>query len=479
MDELVFILQVPLHERNDSVKKMISTVVGLAALGLVATAAQAKVSAAEAAKLGTSLTCVGAEKGANADGSIPAFSGKWLGTPPGLTYKPNVGQHHPDPYASEQPKFVVTAANMAQYAAHLTDGQEKMLKKYPTFKIPVYATHRDFRMDDSVCAVSKKNAESAELSANGLDGKGFFYGGVPFPIPKTGLEVLYNAMSSRRSYTAVANRDTAVVSPTGNKYWSQSKFTSFVPANSPAFVGKPVDTSGDAIAAYVKAQMLKPAQSKGLQILVKEPVTYSRPRLTWLYEPGTRRVRQAPEFGFDQPLEGTFGAMTIDEDGLFNGSPERYNFKLLGKKEIFIPSNSYKVNSNAVKYDALLTPNHANPDFIRYELRRVWVIEGTLKPGYRHIYAKRVMYIDEDSWNSTIADYYDGRGDVYKHNFINWFYAFDLKSQEQGVSFYHDLTSGKYVAYNLFQQMPNGPILNKGGMSESEFTTTVLGQSGS
>ena len=143
------------------------------------------------------------------------------------------------------------------------------------------------------------------------------------------------------------------------------------------------------------------------------------------------------------------------------------------------PSFAIKVNSNAVKYDALLTPNHANPDFIRYELRRVWVIEGTLKPGYRHIYAKRVMYIDEDSWNSTIADYYDGRGDVYKHNFINWFYAFDLKSQEQGVSFYHDLTSGKYVAYNLFQQMPNGPILNKGGMNESEFTTTVLGQSGS
>ena len=447
-----------------------TTVASLAALGLVAGAAQAKVTAAEAAKLGTTLTCVGAEKSANADGSIPEFSGKWLGTPPGIAYKPNAGQHSPDPYAAEQPKFVITAANMAQYASHLTPGQEKMFKKYASFKIPVYATHRDFRMDDSVCAASKKNAESAELSANGLDGKGFFYGGVPFPIPKTGLEVLYNAMSSR---------DTAVVSPSGSKFWSQSKFTSFVPANSPAMSGKPVDTSGEAIAAYVKAQMLKPAQSKGLQILVKEPVTYSRPRLTWLYEPGTRRVRQAPEFGFDQPLEGTFGAMTIDEDGLFNGSPERYNFKLVGKKEIFIPANAYKVNSNTVKYDALLTPNFANPDFMRYELRRVWVVEATLKPGFRHIYAKRVMYIDEDSWNTTVADYYDGRGDVYKHNFINWFYAFDLKSQEQGASFYHDLTSGKYVAYNLFQQMPTGPILNKGGLSESQFTTTELGQSGS
>ena len=460
-------------------KKLMSTVAGLAALGLVAGAAQAKVTAAEAAKLGTTLTCVGAEKSANADGSIPEFSGKWLGTPPGIAYKPNVGQHHPDPYASEKPKFIITAANMAQYASHLTPGQEKMFKKYASFTMPVYATHRDFRMDDSVCAVSKKNAESAELSANGLDGKGFFYGGVPFPIPKTGLEVLYNAMSSRRSYTAVANRDTAVVSPSGSKFWSQSKFTSYVPANSPESVGKPVDTSGAAIAAYVKAQMLKPAQSKGLQILVKEPVTYSRPRLTWLYEPGTRRVRQAPEFGFDQPLEGTFGAMTIDEDGLFNGSPERYNWKLLGKKEIFVPANAYKINAGNVKYDALLTPNHANADFMRYEQRRVWAIEATLKPGFRHVYAKRVIYVDEDFWNMVVSDYYDGRGDVYKHSFINWFYAYDLKSTEIGASFYHDLTSGRYVAYQLFQQMPVGPVLNKGGLSEKNFTTAELGASGS
>lgn len=285
-------------------KKSLSTVLALSLLGMAAGAAQAKVSAAEAAKLGTTLTCTGAEKAGNADGSIPAFSGKWLGAPDGVSYKNNVGQHIADPYASEQPKFVITAANMAQYAKFLTDGQEKMFKKYPnTFKIPVYPTHRDFRLDDSHCEATKKAATSTELSANGLDAAGGIYGSVPFPLPKTGMEVLYNAMTARRSFTSTVDRDTAVVSPNGNKFWSQSKFTSWTPANNPANFGKPVDTAAnEGIAAFVLAQMLKPAQSKGLKILVKEPIFYTQKRLTWLYEPGTRRVRQAPEFGFDLSL---------------------------------------------------------------------------------------------------------------------------------------------------------------------------------
>ncbi len=462
-------------------KTQLSTLVGLAVLSMAAGTVQAKVSAAEAGKLGTSLTCTGAEKAGNADGSIPAFSGKWLGAPAGVAYKPNVGQHHADPYAAEKPKFVITAENLAQYEKNLTPGQVAMFKKYPkTYKVPVYPTHRDFRLDDSICAATKAAATTTELSADGLDVKGGIYGSIPFAIPKNGAEVLYNAMTARRSFTATVDRDTAVVSPNGNKFWSQSKFTSWVPANNPANFGKPVDpNANEGMAAFVLAQMLKPAQSKGMKILVKEPITYTKKRLTWIYEPGTRRVRQAPEFGFDQPLEGTFGAMTIDEDGLFNGSPERYNWKLLGKKEIYVPANAYKVNSNTVTYDALLTPNHPNPDFMRYELRRVWEIEGTLKKGFRHMYAKRVIYVDEDFWNMTLSDYYDGRGQVYKHSQINWFYAYDLKSPELGASFYQDLTSGKYVAYQLFQQMKTGPILNQGGLSEKNFTTTELGASGS
>ena len=160
----------------------------LGALGasvlLCATAAQAKVSAAEAERLGKDLTCIGAEKAGNKDGSIPAFSGKWLGTPPGIPYRPHVGQFSPDPYANEKPLFVVTAENMSQYEDKLTDGQKAMFQKYPaSFKIPVYPSHRDFRYSDEICAAIKKNALGAELTDGGLGVKSF-KGVIPFPIPK-------------------------------------------------------------------------------------------------------------------------------------------------------------------------------------------------------------------------------------------------------------------------------------------------------
>ena len=48
--------------------------------------ALAKAAADEIAKLGTTLTPMGAIKEGNADGSIAPWSGKWLGTPPGISF---------------------------------------------------------------------------------------------------------------------------------------------------------------------------------------------------------------------------------------------------------------------------------------------------------------------------------------------------------------------------------------------------------
>ena len=51
---------------------------------------------------------------------MPEFTGKWLGTPPGIDYKPHTGQHPPDPYKNEKPLFTIPAENLAQYAERLT-----------------------------------------------------------------------------------------------------------------------------------------------------------------------------------------------------------------------------------------------------------------------------------------------------------------------------------------------------------------------
>lgn len=455
---------------------LIPTVV-VSALLCSSSVALAKVSPEEAAKLGESLTCMGAEAGANKAGTIPAYTGKWLGTPPGVEYTPHVGQHPVDPYAGEKPVLVIDGSNWQQYADNLTAGQKAMFERYPdSFKMPVYPGHRDFRYPDKICEVSKQNAVTAELIDEGFGFTGY-KGAIPFPIPNTdskdvAMQLLANQNFPYRPFSYKTVQDVADVASDGSKAWGRTENGGLNLTSLPEEVGAPME----GVMAYSINSTLLPVREKGSSSVTSEPVNFARgTRLAWNYNPGTRRVRQLPEYGFDTPLAGTSGKVTLDSARLFNGSPERYEWVSLGKKEIYIPANAYKIHDKSVKYDDLLTNGHANPDYMRYELRRVWVLEGRLKDGYRHRYGKRTMYLDEDSWHGVIADFYDTRDTLVQHAFINYYYAFDSKGYEAGTSFYHDLTTGGYVAYNLIQEMEKGPILNNATIySRDDFTPAAL-----
>ncbi len=453
------------------VKTPLAVAVGL----VVATSAWAKVPASEADKLGKELTCVGAIKAGNKEGTIPEYTGKWVGAPAGVAHEQSSGKHPVDIYADEKPLFVITAENMDKYAEKLSDGQKAMFKKYPkTMQIPVYKGHRDFRYPDEVCAVIKKNALNSEVADDGLSIKGTF-GAINFPIPKTGLEVAWNNLLPTRAYTESIIRDMANVLSDGSVSFGRMENLNLGMVNKPENLGQPVE----GVMAYTRTKTLAPEREKGGVTHSVEPVNFSKDkRLAWSYDPGTRRVRQVPEYGFDQPMAGTGGKMTIDSDRLFNGSPERYNWKLLGKKEMYIPANNYKIHQSTVKYADLLKPGHANPDFMRYELRRVWAVEGTLKEGFRHLYGKRVLFVDEDTGQAVASDMYDARGQLWQHAFINYYYSFDIKAWHAGTSFYHDLNSGGYMGYNLFQERPKGPILNKGDLLPSMFTPEAARNAG-
>lgn len=442
---------------------------------MVATSVWAKVPASEADKLGKELTCVGAIKAGNKEGTIPEFTGKWVGAPAGVAHEQSSGKHPVDIYADEKPLFVITAENMDKYADKLSDGQKAMFKKYPkTMQIPVYTGHRDFRYTDEVCAIAKKNALESEVADNGLSVRGSF-GAINFPIPKNGVELVWNNLLPTRAYTEQIVRDMANVMSDGSIAWGRQENLNLSMDNNPANAGKPVE----GVMAYTRTRTLAPQREKGGVTHSVEPVNFAKDkRLAWSYDPGTRRVRQVPEYGFDQPMSGTGGKMTIDSDRLSNGSPERYNWKLLGKKEMYIPANNYKIHQPTVKYADLLKPGHANPEFMRYELRRVWAVEGSLKEGYRHIYGKRVMFIDEDTGQAVAGDYYDARGQLWQHAFINYYYSPDIKAWHAGTSFYHDLNSGGYMGYNLFQERPKGPILNKGDLTPSMFTPEAARNAG-
>ncbi len=434
--------------------------------------AGAAVSAEEAERLGQDLTCVGAERAANADGSIPEFKGTYVGEVPGWDAKPFGGAHPQDPYADEEPILVITAQNAQEHAQRLTEGQMGMFKQYPeTYKINVYEGRRDFAYPEFVCERTKWNAVNAKLVNDGLGIEGL--GHNPFPIPQSAMEVLWNHQLPYRAYTQNEVRDIASVTASGGVGWGRSHGRCLAPSNNPDPQARPHTEGG--VSAYCITEVMLPLRERGNMSMNHEPYDYKvADRTAWSYNTGTRRVRLAPGYGYDQPLGGSNGLMTIDEDRLFNGAPDRYDWELIGKQEVYIPANAYKVHSPEISYAELLTPNHPNPEHLRYELRRVWVIEGRVKKGSRHLYGKRRLFIDEDNWHAVLADNYDSRDTLWKHAVANYYYHPDMSAWQAGTSFFHDLNNGGYIAYSLINEREKGPVINKGNMSPDHFTPDRL-----
>ena len=435
-----------------------------ALLALGTHAAWAKVSAQEADQLGKSLTCLGAEKAGNKDGSIPEFSGKWLGAPPHVSSK-ETGGVLADPYADEKPLYTVTADNLDKYADKLADGQKALFQRYPkTYKMLVYPSHRDFRVPDWRCAAAKENALKAELIDGDLGVNGM-RGAPPFPIPKTGIELQWSMNQPPRAWTEVAYYDQAVVYPKGNIAWGRSYYRILAPSEDPNSSVKTMT----GVMAYFNSKTMLPERNKGEIIVGDTAFNFKDGNNAFQYTPGTRRVRQLPEYGFDMP-QGPGGFRTVDDDRLFNGSPERYDWTIVGKREMLIPYDDYRLDDPKIKYADLLKPGHPDTEAMRFELHRVWVLQGTLKSGFRHQYAKRVLYIDEDSWQAMVAENYDSRGQLWRVAIQHTKYDYAAQTLQARAAIYYDLISGAYLADRLTNEAEKQPLINAGGLKPEMFT---------
>jgi len=423
--------------------KTLSLLVAAIALGLSTGNSLAAVSAEQAGALKNQLTPLGAEKAGNAAGSIPAWGGGLTKAPAGYQ---GPGSHHADPFAAEKPLFTISKANLAQYQANLTAGQIALINTYPdSFRMPVYPSHRSGAAPQWVYDNTFANATSAKL----LDGGNGFsdaYGGTPFPLPQSGVEALWNHIARYRGTYLVRRSSEAGVQSNGNKSVVTSRdealFNFYEPKGSYAGLN-------NTLFNYM-AFNTAPARLAGGGVLVHETLDQVKePRQAWAYSAGQRRVRRAPTVAYDPPVESVDGMRTVDDTDMFNGSPDRYSWKLLGKREVYIPYNNYRLGTPGVKYDQLLTPGHINPDYTRYELHRVWVVEGTLKPGMRHVYSKRVLFLDEDSWGAAVVDQYDGRGDLWRVSqaFLKNYY--ELPTVWTALDTYHDLQSRTYSVLGL------------------------------
>ncbi len=444
---------------------------GLALLSLASaltmTPASAKVSAAEAARLGKDLTPVGATTAGNADGSI----GPWLGksffdesilkeTPQSLdtlreavdkarkadpaefvaltkAFETMSPQNYPAIRAQldkvilklpadiqvrshslerqmggggkyEKPLFVITKDNLAQYADRLTDGHKAMFAKYADYKMVIYPSLRSGFYPPEVEQATIRNATSAELKTpDDLEGAVL---GFPFPIPKTGAEAIWNHKVRFRSSAIRRYNNQAIVKPDGTY-----KITKLLEDIKFKYCNLRESNPGTKILFYYLSEVLSPPRLAGQLTLVHETSgAGGSGRDAWLYNPGLGRVNRAPDVGYDNPALGTDGEQFNDQIDVFNGALDRYDWKLIGKKELYIPYNSYYMLTPTLQYADIIRPGHINQNLARYELHRVWIVEASLRAGVRHQFKRRRFYIDEDGWAIAVVDCYDNRDQLWK-----------------------------------------------------------------
>lgn len=412
------------------------------ALSLFAGSVMAAVSADQAAQLGTTLTPFGAEKAGNAAGTIPEWTGGLAVDAAQIDARGFLG----NPYADEKPLFTITAQNMDQYKENLTPGQQALMKRYPdTYRMPIYKTHRSATMPDEVIEAAKENALKTKMvqGGNGLEN---FRVANAFPIPQNGLEVIWNHITRYRggSVKRVVTQATPQTNGSYSLVYFDDEFV-FPTKLKDYDASKPSN-----VLFYFKQKVTAPSRLAGNVLLVHETLDQIKePRMAWLYNAGQRRVRRAPQVSYDGPGTAADGLRTSDNLDMFNGAPDRYDWQLHGKKEIYIPYNSFGLDSPELKYSDIIQAGHINQDLSRYELHRVWHVTATLKDGERHIYAKRDFYIDEDTWQAAEIDHYDGRGNLWRVAEAHAVYYYNKLVPWYTIETLYDLQSGRYLALGM------------------------------
>jgi hypothetical protein len=417
---------------------------------------------------GGELTPIGAERAGSPDGRIPAWTGGIRDWPDG--YAP--GDHHPDPFPEDSVLFSIDATNVDRYAEHLSEGQRELLRTHPdSWRMNVYETRRSASYPDWVYDAVKENSSRARLILDGKGGVAQARVSSPFPIPERGVEVVWNHNLRFRGIRVKRTNGVAPVTRTGRYrvvLQEQDLAFPYAARGEAAYREKHPNT----LLAF-KTRTVQPALLSGSGSLVIEPIDQTRePRKSWSYLRNLRRVVRDPTIGYDFSARGSDGLRTVDDFELFNGPPDRFEWKLLGKKELYIPYNAYRLHADDLGPDDVLGRSHIEPALARYELHRVWVVEATLKPGMQHVYSRRVFYVDEDSWQIAVADCWDRQGQLWRVNEAHALNYYEVPVLWSTLEVFYDLRERRYLA-NGIDNDRNMYRFSEGG-DPREFTPTAL-----
>ncbi|MGK2915585.1 MAG: DUF1329 domain-containing protein [Porticoccaceae bacterium] len=433
--------------------------VALAIASVTASPAWAKATPDELAKLGltgTELTPSGAIRAGNAERTIPEWKLESIPVP--SSFKP--GGFLPDPFAADKPTFTITAQNYRQYADKLSEGHKKMFETYPDYKMNIYPTRRSMVFPEYVYKAALENAPRAEATANAKGEVGFKNAVIAwaFPVPHNGGEALMNVITKPQQPYQQYWDNTAPVATTGAFQIGKISIKAYRPWSLPENKVETFDPETIGTGIHANQTVVSPAKSAGQVILAVDPMVYTKhQRQAWLYNPGQRRVKRAPQIIHDYPSTGTDGLATTDQRWGWLSPNERYDWTLEGRQELYVPYNAYTLHSGNTKVTDIVTKEgRLNQDLARYELHRVWKIVGTLRKGISHVYSKRVFFLDEDSWWPLIHDNYDLRGQLwrlYELHPVNWY---DVGFMSDTLISQYDITGGRMVVFGVDNDGP-GP----------------------
>ncbi|MEK6806391.1 MAG: DUF1329 domain-containing protein [Pseudomonadota bacterium] len=393
------------------------------------------VSADEAARLGRDLTPIGAERAGNVEGSIPEWTPlRPYGSPPGkYTLDPKM--------AEEKPLFTITAANAAQYANRLTAGHRKLLQTYPTYRMQVYPSRRDVSWPDAIVDATRVNATRC-----GRDGDETLDNcrlGFPFPIPQAGAEPIWNHKLKWRGEALTRYNNQLIVQSDGR--YQLTKLVEDVDYPYASIVNPvPLTRTSAEFSRYLSQTLAPPRLAGTFLLFVDRVAAGSQGRAGWTYSPSLRRVRRSSNLCCDNPYEGTDGHQFYDQIDMFNGTLSRFNWQLLGKRELYISYHANRIANPKIKYADMVRPGHFNPELPRYELHRVWVVEGTVKPSVSHTFKRRVLYLDEDTWTIVAVDAYDHRDGLYQFQEGHLLVAARMLAGFTSPELIYHFSSGRY-----------------------------------
>jgi len=423
-------------------KTKLSLLLAGSAIAFSAHSAAAAVTPDQAALLKTTLTPLGAERAGSADGLIPAWTGGATTPPAGWT----ASQNMPDLYASDQPVVTINAANMAQYQDRLSSGVMAMMQKYG-FSIVVYPTHRSAAAPQWVYDNTYQNALNAKPDPAGARfGFSGAYGGIPFPIPdadplQAGAEIMWNHQCRWQGSHEIVDYASYVVEGGVVTLGSGFKYQEIRPYYDQA--GSLSTYNGDLIRGFF--QFGAPPSTDGQELLEWEPSDQGQSAIqVWQYLPGQGRVRKAPELLYDTPMSQEDDVSNYDEAFVFYGAEDKYDWKVVGKKEMYIPYNDNGLIS-ASPQSVFLT-HFIDPNKLRWELHRVWIVDATLHDGERNVVPHRRFYIDEDTWNAALADEWDAQGNIWKEDMMISETRPDLPGTIYANSVTYNIQADQYVA---------------------------------